>query len=82
MYNAIKDRIIVKLFDDNNSLIIQPNRLQPKNQGVVLSVGSEVNSVVPGDKIIFHPYDEIALPRENLVVIREKSLLALITNDC
>ena len=79
MYVALKDRIIIKLCEDT-STIIQLNASDPKNKAIVLCVGSDVDSVVPGDKILFHPYDEIALPEKNLAVIREKSILALITD--
>lgn len=76
MYKAIKDRIIIKLDEsEKSSLIISEENFSP-TRGVVISVGNEVTSVSPGERIIFHIYDEISLPSNNLVVIREKSVLA------
>ena len=77
MYKAIKDRIIIKLDESVKSNIITMNNGIPDiNSGVVVSIGKDVKSVKEGDYIIFHLFDEIALPKGNLAVVREKSVLA------
>ena len=78
MLRAISDRIIVKLDSPCESVIVQISA-KPRfiNQGTVVSIGPLVSRIKVGDKVIFHPFDELELPEENLVVIREKSVLAL-----
>lgn len=76
MYKAIKDRIIIKLDESEQGTLILPETTDYPNRGVVVNVGNEVSSVSPGDHIIFHVFDEINLPADNLAVVREKSVLA------
>ncbi len=77
MYKAVNDRIIIKLDEsDKSDFIICDNEQYEKNSGVVISVGENVKSVNKGDHIIFHLFDEIALPEDDLAVVREKSVLA------
>ena len=77
MYKAIKDRIIIKLDESIKSkFLLCDTELCNKNSGVVISVGDDVKSVKAGDHIIFHLFDEIALPEKDLAVVREKSVLA------
>jgi len=80
MYKAIKDRIIVRLNESEERILLLPDLHKIKNIGRVEQIGTEVDSVKVGDKVVFHPYDEIPLPEKNLVIIREKSLLAILTD--
>ena len=80
MYKAIKDRIIVRLNESEERILLLPYLPKVKNIGRVEQIGAEVDSVKVGDKVVFHPYDEIPLPEKNLVIIREKSLLAILTD--
>ena len=81
MYKAITDRIIVKLCDCSKNTQILGFETKERNRGTVLDVGPNVSGVCNGDEIIFHTFDELPLPKENLVVIREKSVLGIIEND-
>lgn len=76
MYKAINDRIIIKLDESEKTNIITNHDSLPQDRGVVVSVGDKVRSVKTGEHIIFHLFDEIALPQKNMAVIREKSVLA------
>lgn len=76
MLKAIKDRIIIKLDESVKNTIICVNDNAYRNSGVVLDIGEQVKSVDIGDHIIFHLFDELELPETDLVVIREKSVLA------
>lgn len=80
MYKAIKDRIIIRLDESEERILSLPDLHKIRNIGQVVQVGTKVDSVKIGDKVVFHPYDEISLPEKNLVVVREKSLLATITD--
>lgn len=78
MLKAVADRIIVKPDSENESKIILPeNEMLTTNKGVVQSVGPLVKKIKCGDHIVFHPFDELKLPDKNLVVVREKSILAI-----
>ncbi|MCQ2734687.1 MAG: co-chaperone GroES [Alphaproteobacteria bacterium] len=78
MLKAVADRIIVKLDETAQSALIMPNvEFNTRNSGVVLSVGEKVTLVNPGDHVVFHLFDELPLPDEGVVVIREKSLLGV-----
>ena len=45
------------------------------NQGIVQSVGDKVTIAKIGDYVLFHRFDELPLPNDGLVVVRESSLL-------
>jgi co-chaperonin GroES (HSP10) len=82
MLLAIADRIIVQLDSADESKILLPESLNTQtNKGVVLSVGPLVSTVREGDHIVFHPFDELKLPEQNLVAVREKSVLAIYKNE-
>lgn len=83
MIQALSDRIFVKLEqveNDSSPLILPETALNPStaNEGIVLSVGEHVHTVKEGDRVIFHPFDELATPDPDIVVIREKSLLGIL----
>lgn len=82
MLKAIADRIIVELDSHGESAIIR-FRTEDKivNEGVVLSVGPLVSRIKVGDHIVFHQFDELTLPEKNKVVIREKSVLAIYSEE-
>ncbi len=77
MYEAFDDRLIIQPEKQETSglLMIDKDKIYT-NQGVVKSIGNKVTLVKVGDKVIFHCFDELPLPTEDLVVVREKSLLA------
>ncbi len=78
MLKAIADRIIVQLDSEAQSKVIRlATEAKIVNKGIVLSVGPLVSRIRVGDHIVFHQFDELTLPEENKVVIREKSVLAI-----
>ena len=77
----VGDKIFIKLKEDKkSSLILSPFALKKNkaNQGEVLAVGDLVHSVQKGDFVMFHPFDELETPENDIVVIREKRLLAIL----
>ena len=81
MLKAVADRIIVKLDESVQSALIMPDtEFNTRNSGVVLSVGDRVSLVKSGDRIVFHLFDELPLPEEGMVAIREKSVLGVYTD--
>ena len=81
MYRAIKDRVVVSLNKIVKNQVIINNEKPLRNQGKVVSVGDEVVDIKVGDEIIFHKYDELPLPYDDLVVVRAKSVLCLVRTD-
>ena len=70
--------IIVQLDSEAQSKVIRlATEAKIVNKGIVLSVGPLVSRIRVGDHIVFHQFDELTLPEENKVVIREKSVLAI-----
>ena len=78
MYHAITDRIIIRLDKTAEAEIILNCTGENRNRGRVVDVGANVRSVKKGDHVIFHVYDELPLPEDDLVIIREKSLLGIL----
>lgn len=78
MYKAINDRIIIKYDESEKNNLIVNEDFPRRDRGIVLDIGDKVKSVKKGEHIIFHLFDEIALPTDGLAVIREKSVLAKI----
>lgn len=81
----LSDRIFLRLEEPikKSSLILNRFSLYKNkaNIGIVLSTGALVHAVQKGDKVMFHPFDELETPDENIVVIREKSLLAVLDQE-
>lgn len=80
MYKAIKDRIIVKLDKAETERLIISKEHNFRYTGTVVGVGEEVRDVSVGDRIIFRIFHEIDLPEQDLVAIREKSVLGILAN--
>ncbi len=78
MYQAIMDRVIVRLCEQKQALFTANIEDKYRNRGTVLSVGEAVRDVKAGDKIIFHRFDDLPLGQKDIVVVREKSILGII----
>lgn len=77
MLKAISDRIIVRLAKKSQAKILLNDEKYYTDRGIVESVGERVRGIKVGDKVVFHLFDELPLPEEGLVVIRQKSLLGM-----
>ena len=77
MLKAISDRIIVRLAKKSQAKILLNDEKYYTDRGIVESVGEQVCGIKVGDKVVFHLFDELPLPEEGLVVIRQKSLLGM-----
>jgi co-chaperonin GroES (HSP10) len=78
---AIMDRVFIKLDpreEKKGGIILVDNFQTSRNVGVVISKGEEVKSVKVGERVIFHDFDELESPEEDVVVVREHSLLGVI----
>ena len=80
MLQAVTDRIIVRLEEDKHRSLIYSGETYISNKGIVISVGPQISDIKPGDKIVFHRFDELPLPEKNHVVVRESSVLGIYTD--
>lgn len=79
---AIMDRVFVRLDKMPQSNVLLPeNYEQDRCIGTVESVGEQVRSVKIGDKVLFHVFDELPAPEPDLIVVRERSLLGIFTDN-
>ncbi len=83
---AVLDRVFIKLqaYEKKQGGVLLPDSFEnQKNVGEVLNVGPEVKSVKIGDIVFFHAFDELPTLKKNVVVVRERSLLAVLEKkDC
>ena len=85
MINAVADRIFIRLVPDDittsGGIILVDNYHRVRNIGVVESIGNSVNSVKVGEKVLFHQFDELPTPDDDLVVVRENSILGVYEDE-
>ena len=85
MINAISDRVFIRLEPESiatsGGIILIDDYHSCRNIGVIESVGASVTSVKVGDKVLFHQFDELPTPDENLVVVRENSILGVYEDE-
>lgn len=54
---------------------------EPRTVGVVESVGGQVKGIKPGDRVLFHVFDELETPVKDVVAVRENSILGVLCDD-
>lgn len=85
MIKAIEDRVFIRLDAKNNKteggIILTDDWRQPRTVGTVESIGDRVTSVKKGDRVLFHIFDELPTYDENVVVVRENSILGVFENE-
>ena len=82
---AVMDRVFVRLTpvekQTSGGIILTDDFEQPRTIGIVESIGSQVTGIKPGDKVLFHVFDELPTYDPNIVVVRENSILGVITDE-
>lgn len=73
---AVSDRLFIRLEKQESPLILSAS-YHRTNIGTVISVGPLVRAAKKGDKVLFHPFDDLPSYDPDVVVIRENSLLGL-----
>ena len=79
---TIMDRVLIRLDEHKNKtaggILLTDDAIPTRTVGVVESVGEDVRSVKIGDKVLFKVFDELPALEDDLVVVRERSLLGKI----
>lgn len=83
---AISDRVFIRLepkmeMTEGGIILTSDEYGQERTIGVIESVGDEVCSVKIGDRVLFHIFDELPSYDQNIVVVRENSILGVITDE-
>ncbi len=84
MVRAILDRVFIRIEPQTASKggIFMPESIEnPPTIGWVEAIGPQVTSVKPGEKVLFHVFDELPGYDKDVVVVRESSLLGVFEND-
>ncbi len=84
MVKAIMDRVFIRLDKKTASdggILLPETVVNERTTGVVESVGEEVSSVKPGDRVLFHIFDDLPTFDPEVVVVRESSLLGIFENE-
>lgn len=84
MVKAILDRVFIRVEPPAAAKggIFMPETIDnPPTVGLVEAVGPLVGSVRPGDKVLFHVFDELPGYDKDVVVVRESSLLGVFEDE-
>ena len=84
MVSAIMDRVFIRLEKEETTkggIILADTIENPRNIGIVESIGEKVTSVKVGDKVLFHDFDELPTYDPDVVVVRENSLLGVFEDE-
>ena len=85
MVKAIMDRVFIRLdakpATTKGGIFFTQNHEAERTIGTVISVGDGVKSVKAGDKVLFHVFDELPTFDENIVVVRQNSLLGVFEDE-
>lgn len=85
MIRAVTDRVFIKLPPQKETtdggIIISTDGPNKRTIGEIISVGDKVHSVKVGDRVFFHIFDDLPGPSENIVVVRENSILGVIEDE-
>lgn len=85
MVKAIMDRVFIRLDKKEEKtkggIIIADTIENCRTIGVVESVGEDVVCVKPGDRVLFHVFDELPTYDPEVVVVRQNSLLGVFEDE-
>ncbi len=85
MVKAIMDRVFIRLDKKEEKtkggIILADTVEDSRTTGVVESVGEDVSCVKPGDRVLFHVFDELPSYDPEVVVVRQSSLLGVFEDE-
>ncbi len=85
MVKAVMDRVFIRLDPKpaatDGGIFFTDDYDAERTTGVVESIGPEVNCVRPGERVLFHVFDELPSYDPEVVVVRQNSLLGVFEDD-
>ncbi len=85
MVKAVMDRVFIRLDPKpaatEGGIFLTDDHDSERTIGTVEGIGPEVNCVKPGDRVLFHVFDELPSYDPDVVVVRQNSLLGVFEND-
>lgn len=85
MIRAVSDRVFIRLFPEHNTssggIILNNDYHHSRTMGKVEAIGERVTSVAVGDKVLFHIFDELPTYDQEVVVVRENSILGVLEDE-
>ena len=85
MIKAVGDRVFIKLPPSKETtdggIIIPRDGPNERTIGKVISVGEKVHLIKIGDQVFFHIFDDLPGPQEDVVIVRENSILGVIEDE-
>lgn len=86
MVKAVLDRVFIRLDKKEQKtkagIILTDALKSEKTIGKVEGIGPDVKADIKiGDKILFHVFDELPTYDPDVVVVRESSLLGIVTDE-
>mgnify|MGYP000428150065 FL=1 len=86
MVKAVLDRVFIRLDKQEKrtegGIILTDGHDTERTVGTVEEIGPDVKAdIKPGDRVLFHIFDELPTYDPDVVVVRESSLLGILTDD-
>ena len=85
MVKAVMDRVFIRLDSKpaatEGGIFFTDDHDGERTIGTVESIGPEVNCVSPGERVLFHVFDELPSYDPEVVVVRQNSILGVFEND-
>lgn len=86
MVKAVMDRVFIRLDKKETAtkggIFLPETADSDRNIGVVESVGEDVSDEIKvGDRVLFHPFDDLPTYDPDVVVVRESSILGVFENE-
>lgn len=86
MVKAVLDRVFIRLDKQEKKteggIILTDGHETERTIGTVEGIGPDVKADIKlGDRVLFHVFDELPTYDPDVVVVRESSLLGILTDD-
>ena len=85
MVRAVSDRVFIRLDPKaaatSGGIVFTDDSVPERTIGTVESAGPLVCCVKPGDRVLFHVFDELPTYDPDVVVVRQNSILGVFEDE-